>query len=133
MDSITAATGAAAAPPGPALLAALLLLLGAAPLRAQVPDQHPRYDYPTSVRADYVIGCLAANGFKRELLEKCACEIDAIANRLPYEEYERAGTVLSMQQGAPGPAGELFRDTPVARDSLEKLRRAQAEATLRCS
>jgi hypothetical protein len=92
----------------------------------------PRYSYPTAARADYVIGCMAANGFQRQLLEKCACGIDVIADRMSYEDYENAETILSMQQAGVGPRGGLFRDTPVARESLEKLRRAQAEANLRC-
>ncbi len=92
----------------------------------------PRHDYPTSARADYVIGCLGANGFQRQLLEQCACGIDVIADRLSYEEYERAETILSMQQASVGPRGGLFRDTPMAKDILERLRRAQAEANLRC-
>jgi hypothetical protein len=92
----------------------------------------PRYTYPTSARADYVIGCMAANGFQRQLLDKCACGIDVIADRLSYEDYQNAETILSLQQAGVGPRGGLFRDTPVAKDSLEKLRRAQAEANLRC-
>ena len=92
----------------------------------------PRHDYPTSVRADYVIGCLAANGFQRQLLDKCACSIDAIADQMSYDDYERAETILSMQQASVGPRGGLFRDTPVAKTSMEQLRRAQAEANLRC-
>jgi hypothetical protein len=51
---------------------------------------------------------------------------------MDYDDYERAGTVLSMQQAGVGPRGGLFRDTPVARQSLEQLRRAEAEANLRC-
>jgi hypothetical protein len=92
----------------------------------------PRYNYPTAARADYVIGCLAANGFQRQLLEKCACSIDAIADRMSYDDYEKADTILSMQQASVGPRGGLFRDTPVAKTTLEKLHRAQAEANLRC-
>jgi hypothetical protein len=37
-----------------------------------------------------------------------------------------------MQQGGLGDRGALLRDTPVAKDVLEKLRRAQAEVNLRC-
>ncbi len=92
----------------------------------------PRHDYPTAARADYVIGCLASNGFQRQLLDRCACGIDSIADQLSYEDYETAETILSMQQASVGPRGGLFRDTPVAKDSLAKLRRAQAEANLRC-
>jgi hypothetical protein len=89
-------------------------------------------DYPTAARADYVVGCLAANGFEHAMLEECACNIDEIASRLTYDDYEQANTILSMQQASVGPRGGLFRDTPVAKQTLEKLRRAQAEAALRC-
>ena len=111
----------------------MALLLATATTSSHAQDtKAPRYDYPTSARADYVIGCMAANGFQHQLLDKCACGIDVIADRLSYDDYETAETVLSMQQASVGPRGGLFRDTPVARTSLEKLRRAQAEANLRC-
>src|SRR5882757_4986947 len=35
-------------------------------------------DYPTSARADYVFGCMKANGETQELLQKCSCSIDVI-------------------------------------------------------
>jgi hypothetical protein len=112
---------------------ALALLMNIVQGRAIAQDKKPpRFDYPTAARADYVIGCMAANGFQRQLLDKCACGIDVIADRLDYDDYETAETILSMQQASVGPRGGLFRDTPVARQSLEKLRRAQAEANLRC-
>jgi hypothetical protein len=95
-------------------------------------EAKPANDYPTATRADYVVGCLAANGFQHAMLEECACDIDEIANRLSYDDYEQANTILSMQQASVGPRGGLFRDTPVAKQTLEKLRRAQAEAALRC-
>jgi hypothetical protein len=58
------------------------------------------HDYPTATRADYVIGCLAANGFKREMLSHCACGIDTIADPMPYDDCEKARTIMSMQQVA---------------------------------
>jgi hypothetical protein len=107
-------------------------LIFALPAFAAAPA-HPKYDYPTAARADYVIGCLASNGFNRLYLDKCACEIDTIANYMPYDDYEKASTVLSLQQnGGLGQRGGLVRDTPIAKDSLAKLRTAQAEANLRC-
>lgn len=90
-------------------------------------------DYPTYARADYVIGCMAANGNTREALFKCSCALDVIAGLMPYSRYEEAETALSMQQGG-GVGGRvgLFRDPPVIKQLLEELRRAQAEATLQC-
>jgi hypothetical protein len=75
---------------------------------------------------------MAANGFQHQYLGQCACGIDAIADRVSYQDYENAQTILEMQQAGVGPRGGLFRDTPVARESLDKLRRAEAEANLRC-
>jgi hypothetical protein len=117
------------------LLAALLPgAVGAQQSQPASPGQpRPAHDYPTAARADYVIGCLASNGFKREMLGKCACGIDTIADLLPYEDYERAEAILSLQQGGLGDRGAMFRDTQIAKDETEKLRRAQAEVNLRCN
>ena len=114
-----------------AAVLALALTAGIA-LSVHAEERHPAHDYPTAARADYVIGCLAGNGFKREMLQKCACAVDVIADLMPYEDYEMAETILSMQQGGLGERGALFRGTPVAREKTEQLRRAQAEADLQC-
>ena len=90
-------------------------------------------DYPTSARADYVIGCMAANGNTREALLKCSCAIDTIASLMPYSHYEQAETALSLQAGG-GVGGRvgLFRDPPQIKAVIEELHRAQAEANLQC-
>ena len=89
-------------------------------------------DFPTTARADYVLGCMAANGNTRIVLERCACSIDAIAEQIPYSRYEAADTALRMQAGNLGERSAAFRDPPQVRAAVEELRRAQAEATLRC-
>jgi hypothetical protein len=109
----------------PAMLAAASLLTGGAGAWA--------HDYPTAALADYVFGCMATNGQTQETLGKCACSIDVIASILPFEEYTAAETVLRMRQ-VPG-GGEkmaIFRDTTVAKTAVERLKRAQVEAELRC-
>src|ERR1700757_5195026 len=88
-------------------------------------------DYPTAVRADYVFACMKANGETRQALERCSCSIDVIASILPYERYVTAETVLSMAQ-VPGTLGSQFRSTETARVAVDDLRRAQAEAEVRC-
>jgi hypothetical protein len=112
--------------------AALALMALSYPAQAQQKLHHPKYDYPTSARADYVIGCLASNDFKRELLDRCSCGIDTIADFMSYDDYEKASTIMSMQQGGLGERGAMFRDTPIAKEETDKLRRAQAEVNLRC-
>jgi hypothetical protein len=88
-------------------------------------------DYPTSARVDYVFGCMKANGDTQVSLQKCSCSIDVIASLLPYDRFVAAQTVLSMAQ-EPGNLGGEFRSTEIARGALEDLRRAQAEAEVRC-
>ena len=88
-------------------------------------------DYPTSARADYVFGCMKANGETQELLQKCSCSIDVIASIIPYDRYVTAETIVSMSQ-VTGPVGSEFRSTEQAKLTLQELRRAQAEAEIRC-
>jgi hypothetical protein len=88
-------------------------------------------DYPTSARADYVFGCMKVNGETRQALEQCSCSIDVIASIIPYDKYVEAETVASMNQ-ALGQIGAMFRGTNEAKGILADLRRAQAEAEIRC-
>ena len=102
-------------------------ILAAAPL-ARADDLN---DYPTSARADYVFGCMKANGETQELLQKCSCSIDVIASIIPYDHYVAAETIISMSQ-VTGPVGSEFRSTEPAKVALQEFRRAQAEAEIRC-
>ena len=91
----------------------------------------PVNDYPTNSRADYVFGCMKANGDTRTALEQCSCSIDVIATILPYDRYVEAEAVLSLSQ-APGRFGAQFRSPEPAKAAVNALRRAQAEAEVRC-
>lgn len=88
-------------------------------------------DYPTNARVDYVFGCMKANGETQRSLDQCSCSIDVIASIIPYERYVTAETVLRMTQ-VPGGLGEQFRSTAQAKTAVDDLRRAQAEAEVRC-
>ena len=88
-------------------------------------------DYPTVARSEYVFGCLKANGETRQAIEQCSCSIDVIASLLPYDRYITGETVLSMAQ-VKGNLGSQFRSTEQAATALNDLRRAQAEAEVRC-
>ena len=114
----------------PAALAVVVLALPAQALAQQAPEGVVN-DYPTATRADYVFGCMAANGQTREALERCSCSIDVIASILPHDRYVQAETILSMRQVA-GQASEVFRNNPHFRDIVSELRRAQAEAEIQC-
>jgi len=111
------------------MLRSLILALAGLLIGGQAHAQ----SYPTAAVADYVFGCMASNGETPQALEKCSCSIDVIASIIPYKEYEAGETVLRMRQVRGG--GEkmaLFRDTAVAKEAVERLRRAQVEAELRC-
>ena len=109
-----------------ALLAFVIVVAAALPARAADSD-----DYPTSARADYVLGCMAANNQTRPALDHCSCSIDVIASILPYDRYEEAETILSMRQGL-GAQSREFTAAKGLNDIIADLRRAQAEAEIRC-
>jgi hypothetical protein len=88
-------------------------------------------DYPTSARADYVFACMKTNGDTRDALENCSCSIDIIASIIPFDKYVSAESVLSLSQ-VPGRFGAMFRSPEQARAAVTDLRRAQAEAEIRC-
>jgi len=111
---------------GAAAFLAAAVSLPAAPVQAE--DFN---DYPTKTRVDYVFGCMKANGETRDVLEQCSCSIDVIASILPYDRYVSGETVLSMSQ-VQGNLGNQFRATEIARTAVDDLRRAQAEAEVRC-
>lgn len=112
------------------IMATGIALLLAGPALAQ--DQSGFInDYPTNTRADYVFGCMAVNGQTRDALERCSCSIDLIASILPYDEYVNAETVLMVEKKG-GENTSIFRTSPLMRGKVDKLRRAQAEAEMRC-
>jgi hypothetical protein len=109
------------------IVAALTALMSMAAI-ARAGDAN---DYPTSARVEYVFGCLKANGETRRAIEQCSCSIDVIASLVPYDRYVTAETVLSMSQ-VRGNLGGQFRTSEQASGALNELRRAQAEAEVRC-
>ena len=88
-------------------------------------------DYPTLARADYVFGCMAANGQTRDVLERCVCSIDIVATILPYERYVEAETVLRVSLVG-GEKTSMFKTSQSLQNIVADLRRAQVEAEFRC-
>ncbi|WEF24369.1 hypothetical protein [Paracoccus sp. S3-43] len=109
-----------------ARLAFLALAMGTAPAWAQAVN-----DYPTNARAEYVFACMATNGQTRDMLDRCSCAIDQIAEVLPYDDYVSAETVLRMQQTT-GERSGMFRGMPQMTEIIAHLKRAEAEAEILC-
>ncbi|WP_372395759.1 hypothetical protein ABMY26_08025 [Azospirillum sp. HJ39] len=91
----------------------------------------PVNDYPTAARADYVIGCMAANGQSHIVMEKCSCSIDAIADRITYDDYTAIETVKVMAE-LPGERAGMFRSAGWAKDLMDRFRQAQVAADRQC-
>jgi hypothetical protein len=108
----------------------LLLALCALPF-AQSGRAAEAGDYPTAARAEFVFACMATNGGNQEALQHCACAIDVIASVLPYDNYEKAETVLRMRRSAGGYLGQEFRSA-LTNTIVRDLDEAQAEAEIRC-
>ena len=113
------------------LVAAAVMSISMVPIGVSAKTAGLINDYPTSARADYVFGCMKANGDTRTSLEQCSCAIDVIATILPYDRYVEAEAVLSLAQ-VPGRFGEMFRSPEPAKAAVNAMRRAQAESEVRC-
>ena len=111
-----------------AVLAVLPAVLAGISMGAQAQEIN---DYPTSARAEYVFGCMKANGESRQSIEQCSCSIDVVASIVSYDRYVTAETALSMSQ-VRGNLGVQFRTSEQANSAVNDLRRAQAEAEVRC-
>lgn len=88
-------------------------------------------DYPTDARVDYVLACMGANGQDRLTMLKCACSIDAIAERIPYDDYVAVETIKVMSE-RPGERAAVFRDVGWAKDLMAEFRSAQVAADMQC-
>src|SRR5690242_13044549 len=109
----------------------VLAVLGAVVATTLIAHAEGANDYPTTARAEYVFCCTKADAESRRSIEQCSCSIDIIASLLPFDRYVTAETVLSMSQ-VRGNLGGQFRTSEQARGALDDLRRAQAEAEVRC-
>lgn len=88
-------------------------------------------DYPTAMRVEYVLQCMAANGNKPEILYKCSCSIDEIARQVSVDTYVEGNTVLQLMNVG-GEKGGLFRDPEEGRRKAGLLKKAQALANKKC-
>src|SRR3954463_12395788 len=77
-------------------------------------------DYPTSARAEYVFGCMKANGETRQSIEQCSCSIDVVASLVPYTRYITAETALSMSQ-VRGNLSAQFRTSEQANSAINDV------------
>ena len=89
------------------------------------------HDYPTVDRVEFVLECMQKNAGKQEFLYKCACVIDEIAHKVPYDEFVEASTAARYQSLA-GERGGVFRDPPQTRKAAKRYLQIEGEAMKRC-
>ncbi len=112
-------------------IAAVIFFISAESAIAAAGEDCGKDDFPTPVIADYVLGCMAANGNTFESLHQCSCSIDYIKSKMTYTEYETADTIKQAQLDR-GQRGIFYRDSNWAKKRVKILEKNQAESTLRC-
>jgi len=88
-------------------------------------------DFPTQARAEFVFACMSANGQSSEMLSKCSCMIDDIADNMSYAEYVDAETVLSLRLAA-GERTALYKESAWSVDIISRFNEIQVEADVKC-
>lgn len=84
--------------------AKFMLLFMLAPLNAAATD------FATVETVRMVLNCMVDNGgLSDENLYTCSCRHDAIADRMPFSDYEE-GVTYERNKAMPGEKGGFFRD-----------------------
>ena len=115
---------------GKKLILALLILASISTAK-NVKAKGKINDFPTEARAEYIFACMHSNEISPTFLQKCSCGVDKIANRLSYDEYLKAETIIRIQLEN-NPRAEAYRSVGIAKSHLDKLFRAMAAAEIEC-
>ena len=90
------------------------------------------YDYPTSERVVYVEACMRDHpGAHYEMLNKCSCMLDALAQSLPYDDYVEMSTATNANSIG-GERGSYIRDVPMLQEQIKKYKALQAQVQKNC-
>ncbi|HZZ92147.1 MAG TPA: hypothetical protein VFE23_06260 [Usitatibacter sp.] len=89
-------------------------------------------DFPTSARVQYVLECMREYpSASPEAIYKCSCAIDAIAEKMTYEQWTDLATVANGITIA-GERGGVLRDMKDGRKIAGTYRTIQEDARKRC-
>ena len=90
-------------------------------------------DFPTVERVLFVEACVRdhPDRSRTEMLYKCSCVIDGIAQALTYEEFVGASTAFAAGQVA-GVRGAQVRESSTGQDLAERFRTARSDARQQC-
>jgi len=116
-----------------AIRAALIatLLVASASSFGQTPAERPN-DYPTLARVEYVFDCLNENpGPRHEMVYKCVCAADRVAEAVPYDRWVDLSTFFNAQPIA-GERGAYVRERSDIQAQLKSYREIQLNAKKAC-
>jgi hypothetical protein len=103
-----------------------LLLAMAIPAHAQ------SQDYPTSERVAFVLECMREHpGPEFEMLQKCSCALDRLAQALSYESFVE-GLTLAKAVTIAGERGGVLRNNDGAQAGARGFRSLYKEARRQC-
>ena len=89
-------------------------------------------DFPTAGRVEFVLDCMRNHsGGQFELLNKCSCAIDRLAEKYKYDDFVEAQT-MSKAVTIAGERGATMRDNEEAREAAMRHRAIVADAARAC-
>jgi hypothetical protein len=89
-------------------------------------------DFPTLARVEYVFECLAENaGPRHEMVYKCVCAADRVAEAIPYDRWVDLSTFFKAQPMA-GERGAYVRERSDIQAQLKSYREVQQNARRAC-
>lgn len=106
----------------------LLALLGCAAFVPAIAN-----DFPTTDRVEFVLECLYRHKDvpQYEMIYKCSCSVDKIAEKYKYDDYVTASTA-ARDQGVQGEIGGLFRDPADIKKMAKEYNQIKAESEKAC-
>jgi hypothetical protein len=91
-----------------------------------------RNDFPTSDRVVYVQDCMRANpGPYYEMVNKCSCALDRMAEQVKFDEYVEMSTIVNAMTIG-GERGSELRDNETIKPAAKRYRELQAQVQKAC-
>lgn len=89
-------------------------------------------DFPTIDRFIFVNECMQNNGGSLDVMYKCACVMDQLAEKLTYQQFQD-GDVATHGANTMGERAGLFRDPENIKADAKLLATVRAEASKTCN
>lgn len=89
-------------------------------------------DFPTAGRVEFVLECMRDHaGGQFELMNKCSCVIDRLAEKYGYDDFVEAQTMAKAISIA-GERGATMRDNEEAQKAARRYRADVTDASRAC-